>query len=153
MAGVPGKNKIERGFRILWDDSGGSARDLTAALLPGTLQGGGLTLDEIDMSGASDSVKKYLGGAGSGVVTGQFHMDDTATTGAFTVCKATLGSIGTLTLQYGSNGAAPSTGDPEWEGEHVLISMSIAPNGGKMVMTCTWQPASGQADPAWGTVA
>ncbi len=153
MAGVPGKNKIERGFRILWDDHGTTARDMSTDLLPGTIQGGGKTLDEVDMSGVSDAVRKALGGIGAAPVTGQFHMDNTADTGAYTVLIASVGDIGTLTLQYGSNGAAPSTGDPEWEGEYVLLGASVSQNGGKMIITATWAPASGAADPAWGTVA
>jgi hypothetical protein len=149
---MAGKDKIERGFRVIWDDGGGTPRDLSAALLPGTVNGGGLTLDEVDMTGVSDAVKKFLGGHADSPINGQFHMDDTATTGAFTVLSVTTGSIGTLTLQWGSNGAAPTTGDPEWEGEYVLMGIPVTNNGGKMVLDASWQPAAGQPDPAWGTV-
>lgn len=152
MAGVPGKNKLERGIKFFFDDSGGTARDLTTGLVPGTLQGGGKVLDEVDMSGANDAVKKSLGGAAGAVVTGQFYLDDTADTGAHTVLSGMLGSIGTLTIQFGSNGAAPSTGDPEWEGEYVCLGGQAAMNGGKVVAQYTFAPASGNSDPAWGTV-
>lgn len=151
MAGVPGKNKSERGFCILFDDNT-TPRDLTIDLLPGTVTGGGKVLDEVEMTGVSDAVKKYLGGHASAPVSAQFYLDDTATTGAFTVLNGMEGSIGTLTLQWGSNGAAPSTGDPEWEGEYVFLGFSVGMNGGKAVMTATWQPAAGNPDPAWGTV-
>jgi hypothetical protein len=79
-------------------------------------------------------------------------MNDTATTGAFTVLKAMVGEVGTLTLQWGSNGATPSTGDPEWEGEYTLMQANIVFDGGKAVVDCTFQPGSSTA-PAWGTVA
>ena len=148
---MAGKDKIERGFRILWDDSGESPQDLTGDLLPGTITGGGFTLDEVDMTGVSDAVKKFLGGHSDSAISGQFHMNDTATTGAFTVLNGTTGLIGTLTLQYGSNGAAPAGTDPEWEGEYVLLSATVNNNAGKMVITANWQPAAGAADPAWGT--
>lgn len=152
MAGVPGKNKLERGVRLKWDNSATTAEDITASMLPGTLTGGGVVLDEVDMSGVSDAVKKALGGAGDAPISAQFFLDDTATTGAFTVLNNTVGVIGTLEIDFGSNGAAPSTGDPKWSGEYVLLGCPVSANGGKMVMTATWKPASGAADPAWGTV-
>lgn len=148
---MAGKDKIERGFRIIWDDSSTAPQDLTADLLPGTVVGGGLTLDEVDMTGVSDAVKKYLGGHAAAPISGQFHMSDVATTGAHTVLNDTVGVIGTLTLQWGSNGAAPAGSDPEWEGEYVLMAAPVGNSGGKMVITANWQPAAGAADPAWGT--
>ncbi|RJX17544.1 MAG: hypothetical protein C4575_12945 [Desulforudis sp.] len=151
MAGVPGKNKLERGIRFYFDDSGGTPRELSGDMLPGTLQGGGVVLDEVDMSGASDAVKKALGGPGDGTVVAQFYLNDTATTGAHTVLKGMVGLIGTLTIQWGSNGAAPSTGDPEWEGEYVYLGGQMSASG-KGIFSATFKPASGQADPAWGTV-
>ena len=76
---------------------------------------------------------------------------DTATTGAHTVLKATGGIAGTLTLQWGQNGAAPTTGDLEWEGEYVLLSNNVSLDGNKPVLQCTWKP-TGATPPAWGTV-
>lgn len=149
---MAGKNKIERGFRIKFDDSGASARDLTGDLIPGSVSGGGKALEEIDMTGVSDTVRKYLAGYSTSPVSGRFHLNDTASTGAWTVLKGMIGSYGTLTLQWGQNGAAPTTGDPEWEGEYTLMTMNVVPDGGKFVMDVSWQPASGQADPAWGMV-
>lgn len=149
---MAGKNKIERGFRIYWDDSGTTARDLTGDLIPGTITGGGLKLDEVDFTGGSDYVKKALGGFAESPVSGQFHMNDTATTGATTVLNGTINTIGTLTLQWGQNGAAPTTNDLEWEGEYVLIDASITTSNGKFIHNVEWRPAAGQSDPAWGTV-
>lgn len=153
MAGVPGKNKIERGFRILWDNSSAAAKDLSGDLIPGSVSGGGASAEQIDMTGVSDSMKEYLAGYLESSISAKFHLNDTATTGAFTVIynPTTLRLTGTLTLQWGSNGAAPSTGDPEWEGEYTLISAPVSFEGGRAVITCTWVPGSATA-PAWGTV-
>jgi hypothetical protein len=152
MAGVPGKNKIERGFRILVDNSAGSAQDLSGDLVPGSCKGGGVVLDEIEMTGVSNTVKNYLGGFGDAPIDAQFYMNDTATTGAFTVLKGITGLVGTVTLQWGSNGAAPSTGDPEWEGEYTCLAADLGMNGGKAVINAKFKPGSAVA-PAWGTVA
>lgn len=159
MAGVPGKNKIERGFRILWDDAGtgsGTARDLTGDLIPGSCSGGGLTFDEVSKHGVSELVKNFLAGHAMSEVTAQFHGNDTATTGATTVLNgsmpsATVPGTGTLTLQWGSNGAAPSTGDPEWEGEYVLVQNNKSFSGGDDVHSVKWVP-TGATPPSWGTV-
>lgn len=149
---MAGKDKIERGVRILWDDASATARDITHDLLPGTLTGGGKTLEEVDMTGVSQAIRNFLGGFAMSEVAGQFHMDDTATTGATTVLNATIGRKGTLTLQFGSNGAAPTTGDPEWEGEYTLMEAGVQQNGGKMVHSARWLPAPHTSDPLWGTV-
>jgi len=149
---MAGKNKVERGFRLSFDDSGGTPRDLSGDLVPGSVSGGGLTLDEVDMTGVSDSVKKALGGYSDSTVTAQFHMNDTATTGATTVLNGMVGDVGTLTLNWGENGAAPSGGDPEWEGEYLLLTAGVSQSGGRFVHDCTFKPAAGESDPAWGTV-
>lgn len=153
MAGTPGKNKIETGFRIYFDDSGGTPRDLSGDLIPGSCQGGGYSLDQVEMTGVSNTIKSYLGGHGESNVTAQFYMNDLASTGAFTVMKDMVGQVGTLTLEYGSLGAAPDTGDPVWSGEYTLMAMPLSINGGKWVMNVEFSPASGAADPAWSTKA
>jgi len=147
-----GKNKVERGFRLSFDDSGGSPRDLSSDLVPGSVSGGGKAFDEADMTGVSDSVKKFLTGHASSEVSARFHMNDTATTGATTVLIAQEGGSGTLTLQWGADGVAPTGGDPEWEGEYTLMSQNVVLDGNKFVHDCRFLPQSGQADPAWGTV-
>ena len=149
---MAGKNHVEKSFRILWDDSGSTARDLSADLVPGSTSGGGLTFDEADMTGVSQTVYNFLADRATSEVSANFHMNDTATTGAHTVLKATGGIAGTLTLQWGQNGAAPTTGDPEWEGEYVLLSNNVSLDGNKPVIQCTWKP-TGATPPAWGTVA
>jgi len=143
------KDKVERGFRIWFDDSGGTPRDLSGDLVPGSISGGGLVFDEADMTGVSNGVKQYLTGHADSTISGRFHMNDTATTGATTVLTGQEGQDGTLTLQWGAAGAAPTTGDPEWEGEYVLMSSNVTVDGNKFVHEVTWRPFSGAADPAW----
>ncbi len=153
---MAGKNKISRAFRILWDDLGtglGTARNLTGDLVPGSCQGCGLKYDEVDLTGESDAVKSVLAGQADSEITAQFYVNDTAATGAFTVLTGSDGGYGTLTLQWGSNGAAPTTGDPKWEGEFVLLEVSMGNNGGRPVINARWKPQAGQTAPAWGTVA
>lgn len=150
---MAGKNKIEKGFRLLWDDAGtgsGTARDLTGDLIAGSCQGGGFAFDEVDMMGVSNAAYNYLAGHAKSEITAQFHMNDTATTGAHTVLAGSDGGIGTLTLQWGSSGAAPTTGDPEWEGEYCLVSYTVSMSGGKAVGNAKWLP-TGSTAPAWGT--
>lgn len=152
MAATPGKNKIEKGFRIQVDDSGGTARDLSGDLLIGSITGGGVTLDEVDMTGVSESVYNFLAGHGTSEISATFHMNDTADTGAYTVLTGNNGGTGTVTLQYGSLGTAPDTGDPEWEGEYCYFVDQIQNDGGKFVIPVTFRP-TGSTAPAWGTVA
>lgn len=150
---MAGRNKIERGFRLLWDDTGngsGTARDLSADLIPGSCTGGGLVFDEVDMTGVSQSVKNYLAGHADSEISADFIMNDTAATGAYTVLVGSDGGYGTLTLQWGSAGASPTSGDPEWEGEYTLLDCNASFDGGKAVMHARWKPY-GTTAPAWGT--
>lgn len=149
---MAGKNHVEKSFRLQWDDSGSTARDLSGDLVPGSVSGGGLVFDEADMTGVSNTVYNFLADRATSEISATFHLNDTATTGAFTVLKATGGLVGTLTMQWGQNGAAPTTNDPEWEGEYVLLSNNVTLDGNKAVINCTWKP-SGATPPAWGTVA
>lgn len=153
---MAGKNKIETGLRIQYDDTGGTARDLSGDLVPGSLAVNGFTYEEIGMTGVSDAVENFLAGRASLDIAAQFYVNDTATTGAFTVLSAQAGtntSTGyTLTVQFGSAGAAPTTGDPELEGEFGLFGIPVSWNGGAAIMSATFKPNSSTA-PAWGTVA
>ncbi len=152
MAQVAGKNKLERGFRFWFDDSGGTPRDLSGDLVPGSINVGGLTLDEVDLSGVSETVYNYLGGHATSIIGARFHMNDTASTGSSTVLNAMQGLVGTATAQWGSEGAAPATGALEWEGEYVLLKNEIVLDGNKFVHDCEFKP-SGSTAPAWGTMA
>jgi hypothetical protein len=143
---MAGKNKIETGFRILWN-----TQDLSGDLIAGSLNGGGVVLDQVEMTGVSNTIRNYLRGHGSAPVTARFHMNDTATSGAFTALNAATQA--TLTLQYGSAGVAPTAGDPEWEGVYVHFGFQPVVDAGRFVMEVTFQPAAGQTAPAWGVYA
>ena len=145
-----GKNKVERWITFKCDDPT-SPQDLSGDLLPGTLSGGGRTLDEVEMTGVSNEFKNFLSGHANSEITGQFYMNDTATTGAFTVLNAALGSVVTVTIAYGA-GAAPIAGDPEWEGEYMLLAADVGLAGNKPVLNAIWKPGSSVA-PAWGVFA
>lgn len=148
---MAGKDKTERGLRLLWDDAGGTPRDLSTDLVPGSFSGGGLAYDEAEMTGVAEATKTYLTGFASSEITATFHMNDTATTGATTVLNATQGLPGTLTVQFGSNGAAPTTGDLYWEGEYTLMSVNVSLDGNKLVHQARWLPSPGSS-PAWDTI-
>lgn len=144
------KDILERFVRLLWDDSGSVARDLSVDLVPGSLTGPGFTAPEIRMTGVADTVENYQADRNDMEVSAQFYMNNTATTGAFTVLKGTLARVGTLTIRFGT-GAAPVAGDPEYDGEHILLDTAIALQGGAVVMNARWKPGATTA-PAWGVV-
>lgn len=146
------KDILERYITINVDDSGGTARDLSGDLVPGSLSGVGFTHGQIRMDGVSDSIMTYLADKADGNISCQFYMNDTATTGAWTVLKGIVGGAeGTVTIAYGTSGA-PASGDPEYEGEHVCFSATLGNNGGAVVINAVFRPGP-SADAAWGTVA
>jgi hypothetical protein len=147
---MAGKNKVERWMEVHFDDSGGSLRNLSASLVPGTWSGGGLTAEEAEMTGVSEAVRNYLAGHSTTEGAAQFYLDDTATTGAHTVLKGMIGKVGTLTIKYGS-AAAPTTGDPVWSGEFLLVAAPIQLAGNRPVIAARWVPGSGVA-PTWDTI-
>jgi len=154
MAHTAGKNYIERAFRIWWDDGGvgaGTPRDLTGDLVPGSVSGGGLVFDEADLTGVSETVYNFLADRAQSEIAAQFYMNDTASTGALTVLTGSDGGYGTLTLQWGSLGAAPQSGAPEWEGEYVLLQADIVLKGNVPAIQARWKP-KGSTAPAWGTM-
>lgn len=151
MAQVAGKNKVERSF-VVWIDDPTTPRDLSGDLVPGSFSGGGLTFDNADMTGVSETVYNFLSGHATSELSARFHMNDTATTGASTVLNAAQGLAVTVTLQWGSAGAVPATGALEWEGEYVLLDNSIGLDGNKFVHNVVLRP-TGSTAPAWGTMA
>jgi hypothetical protein len=149
---MAGKNHVARSIAMYVDDSGGTARDLTSSLVPGSLSGGGLSFEEAEMTGQNQTVRNYLTNHANAPITAQFRMDDTATTGSYTVLIGVDGgAAGTVTLQWGQSGAAPTSSDPEWEGEFVLTVLTASISDGGAVLDATFMP-SGGTDPAWGTV-
>lgn len=148
---MAGKNKIERWIYVFFDDSGDNARNLSSDIVPGSMSGlGGKIFDEIEMTGISEAHKNFLAGHWMNEFTAQFYLNDTATTGAYTVLYGVEGAVGTLTIQFG-DGAAPSGGEPEWEGEYLLAAAPIQIAAGKAVIAARFVPG-GSTAPAWGTV-
>ena len=150
---MAGKNHLEKSFRLLFDDSGGTQRDLSGDLVVGSCNLAN-EYNQVSMHGVSEAFETMLAGYAQAPVTAEFYLNDTATTGAYTVLQGMAGNNtgGTLTLQFGQNGSAPTTGDPEWEGEYILFSISPSPSNERWVMSCTFNVKSGNT-PAWGTVA
>jgi hypothetical protein len=148
---MAGKNKVEKGIRVWVDDSGGTRRDLSGDLVPGSLSGPGLSYDAAELTGVSNAVKNFLAGHASTNIACQFHLNDTADTGAYTVITGNQGGTGTITVEFGSAGAAPATNDPDWEGEFVYLGCSVGLNGNVSVINFAAQP-TGSTAPAWGLV-
>ncbi len=154
---MTGKNKVERSFRIWVDDSNETTRDLSGDLVHGSVTGGGLIFDQVDMSGVSEATRNYLAGHADAPISCKFHMNDTASTGSLTVLKSIDGGgatsgASTVTLQWGASGSAPANPDPEWEGEYILFTLTAAIESGKAVLNCVFMPGT-STSPAWGTVA
>ena len=145
-----GKNKVERWIYV-WVDLVTTAKNLSGDVVPGSMSGiGGKSFDEVEMTGISEANKNFLAGHWSHEFSWQFYLNDTASTGAHTVLIAQVGIVGTLTLQFGA-GVAPTTGDPEWDGEYLLVECPVVLAGNKPVMAARFVP-SGAVAPAWGTV-
>jgi hypothetical protein len=140
-----------RYVKVIVDDSGGTARDVSASV--DTLGGIGLTFDDAEVTTFADSIKQYLTGYGNSEITMGGPFNNTATTGAHTVMSGIAGSDATsktLTIQIGIR-AAPTTGDPEWEGEYTCSEYLVNADGVAR-WTARFRPALGASTPAWGTV-
>ena len=147
-----GKNKLELGVRIWVDNEAGTAVDLTCDLVAGSVPEVGIVREEIDMTGVCNDVANALAGRGTAGSSLKFFMNDSAT-GAFTHFNAlSLNKPVTVTVQYGANGAAPTTGAPEWEGEYINLGFKVNMDGGKAVLETDIKP-TGATAPAWGTMA
>ena len=136
---------------VKMDDSGGTPRqfadgDITSVDLP-------LTNDQFDVAGFGDPVHKFINGQLQAPVTLRGFLTTTANTGTHPVIQGALaaGAQVTLTVQVGQN-AAPTSGDPEYEGEFYVESYRpTLQTGGAVMFQATLKPAIGTA-PAWGTV-
>ena len=143
-----GKNKIERWVQV-WVDLTATPVNLTGDVVPGSMSGlGGKTFDEVEMTGISEAMHNFLAGHWSHEFTAQFYMNDATNTGAHSVLTQQEGIVGTLTLMFGA-GAAPTTDDPEWEGEYLLAAIPVVLAGNKPVLAARFVP-SGAVAPAWG---
>lgn len=153
MAGTPGKNKTQKGTRVLFDDTGDTQRDISSDIVPGSLSVNGIAFEQVNMTGISQAVMNYLAGQGDLEVAAQAFMNDTASTGAWTVLSAQNGLEGLLTLRVGTNGAAPDTGDPELEFSATCFLGSLVNVGGAWATNVSWRPHPDTAGTvAWGTV-
>lgn len=152
---MAGKNKIETGVTLNYDDTGGTARDLSSSMVPGSLAINGYSYEQVGIRGVSEALDNFLAGFASLDISAQFYMDDTATTGSWTVLSAQNGanaSTGyTMTIAFGSNGASPTTGDPELELDMLLTGLPVSISGGAVICTATWVPKTGTIA-AWSTV-
>lgn len=148
---MAGKNKVARSIRLWIDDSGGTPRDVSGDLVPGTLAAGGLLFEEAEMTGESETVRNFLTNHATAPISCQLRVNDTADTGSYTVMQGNIGGTGTLTAEWGESGAAPTTGDIDWSGEYAYMGMPISISDGGAVMDCTFLPTGGTA-PAFGTV-
>ena len=140
-----------RYVKILLDDSGGTARDISASV--NTIGGIGLTNEQVDVTSLSDSVMQYLAGRGDSAIEIGGPFNNTATTGAHTVLSGLVGgnTAATLTVQIGIRATA-TTGDPEWEGEYVVTAYTVDVGANDVTWSASLKPAFGTSTPAWGTV-
>jgi len=138
--------------QVILDDSGGTPRtfadgDITSVDL-------GLTNDQHDVAGFGDAVHNFINGQLQAPVTLKGFLTTTANIGTHPVINGAFeaGSQVTLTVQVGQN-AAPTSGDPEYEGEFIVESYKPVIETGKAVQfEAMLKPATGAA-PAWGVVA
>jgi len=124
------------------------ARDISASV--SNISGVGLVYNEQDVTGYSDGVINFTLGHPSSEIEISGPMSNLADTGAHTVLSARAGyqvNTATLTIQIGIR-AAPTTGDPEFEGEYYVSSYVVNGDG---TYTSRLVPASGTV-PAWGTM-
>jgi hypothetical protein len=143
--------RIGKFTKIYIDDSGGDAREITNDV--SDIPGLPLTYDEVEVSGYGQD-KQYLAGQGDVQISIEMQFTTTANTGTHTVFSGIVGdNTGhTLTVQIGAN-AAPTTGDPEFEGEFLVTSYEVKPaRAGSVTATAQLRIADGESLPAWGSV-
>ena len=137
-----------RHIKVYVDDSGSTARDITASV--SNITGTGLTFAEQDVTAFSDGVVNFTLGQPSSTIEVSGPFNNTATTGGHTVFSGIVGTTTTrtVTVQVGIRAAA-TTGDPEFEGEYICSNYVVAGDG---TYTALLVPGSSTV-PAWGTVA
>lgn len=145
MSKLTGEN-----ITIMIDDSGGSPQNVSTDVESIDIPD---EYDEVDMTGFTDGAHNSTAGlpAFPVEITGMFNP---AANSLYQVLKGIKGvkSGHTLTVQVGQ-GAAPTTGDPEFEGEFWCQKMNLsAQPGGKIGVTASMR-VYGATAPAWGTVA
>lgn len=146
-----------RYIQVFLDDSAGTVRHISGSIT--NIGNIGLTYDQSDVTTIANSVKQYLTGYGDATIDlgGPFNNTAVAASpsesGAHPVMTSLNGAnvAATLTIQIGVR-AAPTTGDPEFEGEFVVTNYTLAGTGTDLTWSATLKPAFGAAAPAWGTV-
>jgi len=146
-----GKNKLARGIKFQMDDSGGNLRDLSADLVPGSLNGLGFEAGEINMTGENQANGVYLTDRKENTLSFKLHANNTATTGATTVVNsvACTNTSVTITIDVGDAGAAPATGGLRFTGEFVVLKGPLVNDGGRLVHDCVARPIDTSV--AWST--
>jgi hypothetical protein len=139
-----------RWLKVLLDDGTGNPQDISNDLDSINIPN---EFGEIDVTGFGDGAENSMPGLSnfSVEITGTFN--PAAGNGLFTVLKAINGVYEghTLTVQVGQN-AAPTSGDPEFEGEFWCQKMNVsATPTGKTVINGSLR-VYGATTPQWGTV-
>lgn len=130
--------------KILWETN-----DITADVADiGTI---GVVYDELEASGYGED-KHYEVGQGDAPLEFEVYVTTTATVGIHTIFAAACAdhTIGTVTIQLGNN-AAPTTGDPEFEGEYRAFSYQPGSTRDGLQTAKIKLLPSGTL-PTWGTV-
>ena len=139
-------------IKVIMDDSGGTPRTFDDGDI--SMVDLGQTYTQHEVTGFGDAAQNFINGQLQSPVTIKGYLTTTALVGTHTVIQPVFaaGSQVTLTVQVGQN-AAPTTGDPEFEGEFIVESYKpTIENGGAIMFEAALKPAIGTA-PAWGTVA
>jgi hypothetical protein len=143
--------RIGKWTKVLMDDSGGTPRDISADVI--SIDGLPLAYDEIEASGFTQD-HNYLAGQADAQISLEMKFTTTALTGTHTVFSGIVGSntARTLTVQPGNN-AAPTSGDPEFEGEFIVTQYTVTPaKDGMQTSTAALRIGPNATIPAWGTV-
>lgn len=135
--------------KILVDDSGGSPTDISEQVTE--TEGIPLEYEEIEVGGFGNSVKSYVSGRADAPVT----LKGSLSAAVHTLFSGWVGDdtdVRTVNVQYGNN-AAPTTGDPQIDGEYICTSYKVSSElDGKQMFEAKLAVGAGQALPAWGTV-
>lgn len=157
---------VAKWFKFQTDDSAGTVRDIPVS----SINGVGLTYDEIDVTAFQDAVKGALAGQPDFVLTVTGPFDNSAAqaasgsgaaaalSGSHTVLSGINGLSVPLTLgcYFGIRGYW-ATGDPAfgWTSSAtsgaLLFQYTVDP--GTMIYTAKYRAYPGSAAPAWGTAA
>ncbi len=145
--------RIGKFVTISIDDSGGTPRALTNDVT--SIGGISLVYDEGEVGGYSQD-KFYLALRADAPLTIEGLFNPTASTGSHTVLSGIVGknvspASVTVTIAIGAN-AAPTNGDPEWEGEYRCTEYTPTFDlNGPATFSAKLVPGTSTL-PAWGTV-